>query len=64
MTKDKILDDLLIKLYKKFKSENAEFKLDIKINYKDFRKYFLNYRKGKKSHEITKEIVHAIKEIK
>jgi hypothetical protein len=40
MTKDKILNDLLIKLYKKFKSENAEFKLDIKINYKDYVKKF------------------------
>ena len=40
MTKEKILDDLLIKLYKKYKSENAEFKLDIKINYKDYIKKF------------------------
>ena len=40
ITKDKILDDLLIKLYKKFKKENAEFKLDIKINYKDYIKKF------------------------
>ena len=40
MTKDKILDELLIKLYKKFKKENPEFKLDIKINYKEYIKKF------------------------
>ena len=40
ITKDKILDDLLIKLYKKYKTENPEFKLDIKINYKDYIKKF------------------------
>ena len=40
MTKEKILDDLLIKLYKKFKKDNPEFKLDIKINYKDYIKKF------------------------
>ena len=40
ITKDKLLDDLLIKLYKKFKAENPEFKLDIKINYKDYVKKF------------------------
>ena len=40
MTKDKILDELLIKLYKKFKKENPEFKLNIKINYKEYVKKF------------------------
>jgi|688.fasta_scaffold58081_2 DNA polymerase elongation subunit (family B) len=40
ITKEKILDDLLIKLYKKFKKDNPEFKLDIKINYKDYIKKF------------------------
>ena len=40
ITKDKILDDLLIKLYDKYKKENPEFKLDIKINYKDYIKKF------------------------
>ena len=32
-----------------------------KINYKNFRKYFLNYRQGKKSHDITKEILIKFK---
>ena len=40
LTKEKILNDLLIKLYKKYKKENADFKLDIKINYKDYIKKF------------------------
>jgi DNA polymerase elongation subunit (family B) len=40
IAKDKILNDLLIKLYKKYKVENPEFKLDIKINYKDYIKKF------------------------
>jgi DNA polymerase elongation subunit (family B) len=40
ITKDKILDDLLIKIYKKYKTENPEFKLNIKINYKDYIKKF------------------------
>ena len=40
MIKEKILDDLLIKLYKKYKTENPEFKLNIKINYKDYIKKF------------------------
>ena len=40
ITKDKILDDLLIKLYKKYKTENPEFKMNIKINYKEYVKKF------------------------
>jgi len=36
---------------------------NFKINYKDFRKYFLNYRQGKKSHVITKEILIKFKSI-
>ena len=40
LTKEKILNDLLIKLYKKYKKENPDFKLDIKINYKDYIKKF------------------------
>ena len=40
ITKDKLLNELLIKLHKKFKSEDVEFKLNLKINYKDYVKKF------------------------
>lgn len=36
ITKDKLLNDLLIKLYKKFKGEDENFKLNLKINYKAY----------------------------
>jgi DNA polymerase elongation subunit (family B) len=40
ITKDKLLNELLIKLHKKFKSEDVNFKLNMKINYKDYVKKF------------------------
>ena len=38
--KDEILDEILIKLHEKYKKENENYKLDIKINFKDYIKKF------------------------
>ena len=40
ITKDILLDELLIKIYKKFKEDDENFKLTIKINYKEYVKKF------------------------
>ena len=36
MTKEGLLNEIIIKLYKKFKSDDENFKLNLKINYKDY----------------------------
>ena len=40
ITKDILLDELLIKIYKKLKEDDENFKLTIKINYKEYVKKF------------------------
>jgi DNA polymerase elongation subunit (family B) len=42
ITKDKLLNDLLIKIYKIYKKDNESFKMIIKINYKEYVKKFNN----------------------
>jgi len=68
MTKDKLLNDLLIKLYKKFKSEDENFKLNLKINYKSYiNKYnimiskFNNYIKKAETYDPRTNDIEMVK---
>ena len=38
--KDEILDEILIKLHDKYKKENENYKMNMKINYKDYIKKY------------------------
>jgi DNA polymerase elongation subunit (family B) len=40
ITKDKLLNELIIKMYKKLKSEDENFRLNLRINYKDYIKKY------------------------